>query len=82
MYRIKLEKVEELKAGRKNVYFETLTGYSRQYLSDIFTQKRNIDKEAVQKIVVPLCKDSVKLNEKLNKEGIEKIINYFFKEVL
>lgn len=81
MYRIRLEKVEELKAGRKNVYLEKITSYSRQYLSDIFTQKRNIDEKATTKIVELICKDSTKLNEKLNKQGIEKMVKYFFEEI-
>ena len=81
MYRIRLDKVEELKAGRTIVYLEGITGYTRQYLSEAFTGKRNLPEKSITKILIPICNESVKLKERLDKEGIEKIIDYFFQTI-
>lgn len=81
MYRIKLNKLDELKEGKTNIYLESKIGYTRQYLSEIFTGKRIIDKETAVKILDPICSESVKLKDKLDKKGIDKVLKYFFEEI-
>lgn len=80
-YAIKLNKAEELKAGRTNNYIAKLACFSRQYTSEIFVRKRLINKKTAEKIIKSVCNDVVSLKEKLNKEGIDKLIDYFFEKV-
>jgi len=79
-FMIRPEKVDELKAGRTNIYLEDLIGFSRQYISEIFMGKRIIDRKAVKKILIPTCSEHVKLNAMLQKD-LDKTINYFFKKI-
>lgn len=81
MYRIKLDKIEELKEGKTGVYLESKIGYTRQYLSEIFSGRRVVDKETIEKILKPICAESVKLKEKLERGGMDKLIEYFFNKI-
>ena len=81
MYKIKQEKKKELLSGRTMVYIAEITGYTRVYINEVFLGARNIKEETVKKILEAICNDSVKLNQKLNKEGIEKVLKYFFEKV-
>ena len=78
MYRIKLDKVEELRNGRTNIYLAEITGFTREYISNIMTGKRNMTEKGLKRFLIPVCQEIVKLNEKLNNEGYEKIVEYFF----
>ena len=78
MYRIKLDKVEELKSGRTNIYLSELTGFTREYVSNIMTGKRNMETRGLKRFLIPVCQEITKLNEKLNNEGYEKVVEYFF----
>ena len=81
MYRIKSEKVEELKEGKTIVYLSKIIGYSRPYLNDVFTGKMLIEKEKVSKILLSISKESYKLNKKIAKNGVDITIDYFFKKI-
>lgn len=80
-YIIISEKLLELKEGKTDVYLSTITPYTRQYLNEIFKGKRCPDKKTLIKILEPMISESVKLKEKYEKYGINKFINYFFKEI-
>ena len=77
-YRIKLDKVKELRNGRTNIYISQITGYAREYVSNILTGKRNLEDNGVKKFLIPVCEDVTKLKERLDKEGLDKTIKYFF----
>lgn len=78
MYRIKLDKVEELRRGRTYIYLAELTGYTREYVSNIMTGKRNLTEKALERFLIPICEDSAKLKEALDTEPYEIIVKYFF----
>lgn len=80
-YIIDLSKTNELKEGKTDVYLSTIIPYTRQYLNEIFTGKRCSDKKTLSKILKPMIAESVKLKDKYEKDGLEKIIDYFFKEI-
>lgn len=80
-YTIRLEKVEELKEGKTEVYLSTITPYSRVYLNEVFKARRNINKEIIIKILEPIIAESVKLKTLYEKNGIDYMVNYFFKEI-
>lgn len=78
MYRIKLYRVEELRRGRTYIYLAELTGYTREYISNIMTGKRNLEENGLRKFLIPICEDSAKLKEILETESFETIVKYFF----
>lgn len=78
---INLDRVEELKSGRTLNYIASLIGFSYQYLSEIFLRKRIISRESAEKIIDSMCKDVVSLKERLNNDGIDNLINYFFNKM-
>lgn len=80
-YKIKTEKVQELKEGKSNVYISKITGYSRQYLSRLFNAKEKFTEKTVLNIFKSLAVESNKLNTMLMKNGTEKTIKYFFEEI-
>jgi len=79
-YKIREEKLNELKEGKMNSYIAQITKYSRQYITYIFKGQIKINAATVIKIIMPLAKESIKLNEMLKSNGIDYMINYFFKE--
>lgn len=79
-YKIRQEKLEELREGKTNSYIAKITNYSRQYITYIFKQQMKINSATTIKLLMPLAKESIKLNKMLNKKGIEYMINYFFEE--
>lgn len=79
-YLIREEKLDELKEGKTNSYIAEKTNYTRQYITYIFKQQIKINDATVIKILRPLAKESVKLSKMLKEEGIDYMINYFFKE--
>lgn len=81
MYTIKKFNLYELKEGKTDVYLSGITGYTRQYLSEIFNGKRNIDRKTVEKILVPIFAESVKLKEKYERFGMDTMIQHFFKKM-
>lgn len=78
MYRIKLDKVDELKNGRSYMYLAKITGYTREYISNIFTGKRILEKRGLEKFLIPVCEEIVRLKIKLDNEGYEEVVKYFF----
>lgn len=80
-YIIRSERLYELKEGKTDVYLSTIIPYSRPHLNDIFTGKRNVDRNAIEKILKPIFAESVKLKEKYEKNGMDEMICYFFKEI-
>lgn len=81
IYTIKKANLYELKEGKTDVYISGITGYTRQYLSEIFNGKRNIDRKTVEKILVPIFAESVKLKEKYERFGMDTMIQHFFKKM-
>ena len=81
MYRIRLENLDELREGKTVLYLSRLTRYARPYLNSIFTGKILIEEETAKKILLPILKESRKLNEKLEKYGTETMIQHFFKKI-
>lgn len=79
-YKIRQEKLEELREGKTNSYIAKTTNYSRQYITYIFKQQIKINSATTIKLLMPLAKESIKLNKMLNEKGIEYMINYFFEE--
>lgn len=80
-YRIRQERVEELKEGRKNTYIADLTNYSRQYLTYIFRGNKEINESAILNLINPLIQQSTKLTKMYEENGLEYMINYFFEKV-
>lgn len=81
MYRIKKDKVEELKEGKKTVYLSNLTGYTRQYLTYIFRGTLFVTKPTAEKLILSVAKESIKINEMVkNANSIDDVIKYFFDE--
>lgn len=78
MYRIKLDKVQELRHGRTNIYLAELTGFTKEYVCHIMSGKRNMEARGLKRFLVPVCQEITSLNEMLNNEGYEKIVEYFF----
>lgn len=81
MYRIKLENLDELREGKTISYLSKLTSYARPYLSTIFSGKILIEYNTAVKILMPILQESRKLNEKLEKYGIETMVQHFFKKI-
>lgn len=79
-YLIRKEKLDELREGKTNSYIAKTTNYSRQYITYIFKQQIKINSATTIKLLMPLAKESIKLNKMLNEKGIEYMINYFFEE--
>lgn len=80
-YVIRQEKVDELKRGRNNFFIESLTTFSRQYISEIFLGKRILDDRALERFLVPICEEVTLLKKQLETDGLEKTKEYFFKKV-
>lgn len=80
-YIIKSEKVYDLKEGKTDTYLSTIIPYTRTYLNEVFKARRNIDKTTAIKILEPICKESVKMKDMYEKNGMDYVINYFFKEL-
>ena len=80
-YIIRKENLYELKEGKTDVYLSSITGYTRQYLSEIFNGKRNIDNKTIEKILKPIFAESVKLKNKYEKFGMDTMIYHFFKKI-
>lgn len=79
-YTIRKEKLDELKEGKTNDYIANLTHYSRQYISYIFNKQIKINDATAIKIIMPLARESIKLNMMIGNHGIDYAINYFFEE--
>lgn len=81
MYRIRKDRVNELKEGKTNVYLEKLTGYTKVYLSNVFRGATFIPKDTAEKIIRELATESIQLHERIEKsKNIEEVIEYFFKK--
>lgn len=80
-YIIKLDKVSELKEGKTDTYLATKIPYSRTYLNEVFKARRNVDKLIAEKILKPICDESVKIKKMYEENGMNYIIDYFFKEL-
>lgn len=81
MYIIRNENLDELKEGKTIKYLATIVGYTRPHLTNIFNGKILIDEKTIRKILIPIFKESLKLNEKYEKYGIETMIKHFFKKI-
>lgn len=79
-YKIKKEKLDELREGKTNSYIAEKTKYSRQYITYIFKQQIKINSATAIKLLMPLAKESIKLNNMLKEKGIDYMIDYFFEE--
>lgn len=79
-YKIRQEKLDELREGKTNSYIAKTTNYSRQYITYIFKQQIKINSATTIKLLMPLAKESIKLNKMLKEKGIDYMINYFFEE--
>lgn len=82
LYRIRSENLEELKEGKTILYLSRLTGYARTYLNSIFTGKMLVEDQTAYKILKPICKESFKLNQKMEKYGMDAMISHFFKKIV
>lgn len=80
-YMIKLDKVSELKEGKTDTYLATIVPYTRTYLNEVFKARRNVDKLTVEKILKPICNESVKLKNMYENNNLDYVIDYFFKEI-
>lgn len=80
-YMIKLDKVSELKEGKTDTYLATIVPYTRTYLNEVFKARRNVDKSTIEKILNPICNESVKLTNMYQSNGLDYVIDYFFKEI-
>lgn len=80
-YKIKTEKVQELKEGKSNVHISEITGYSRQYLSRLFNNKEYFTEKTILNILSSLAIESNRINTMLIKDGMKKTIEYFFEKV-
>lgn len=80
-YKIKANKRVELQNGRTLTYFSKICNYSRQYITYVFNGKCKATKESAEKIIKCIAKDSIKISEKIKKEGLQKTLDYFFEEV-
>ncbi len=79
-YKIRQEKLEELREGKTNSYIAKTTNYSRQYITYIFRGQIKISPGTVINIIKPLANESIKLNRMLKEKGLDYMINYFFEE--
>lgn len=80
-YKIRQERVDELKEGKKNTYIAELTNYSRQYLTYIFKGYQKINETAILNLIRPLIQQSTTLTKMYEENGLEYMINYFFEKV-
>lgn len=80
-YIIRSEKINELKEGKTEMYLATITPFCRGYLNEVFKARRNVDKDNAIKILQPIIAESVKLKTLYDKNGIDYMVNYFFKEI-
>ena len=81
MYKIRKENIEELKEGKTITYLANLTGYTRTYINSIFCGKTLIEEDTAKKILIPIIKESYKLNQKYEKYGIKTMIEHFYKKI-
>lgn len=80
-YKIKIDKRPELQEGRTLQYLANKCKYSRQYITDTFNGKNKITRECAINILKGVADDSIKLAVKLNSEGLENTINYYFDKI-
>ena len=80
-YKIKRNKKEELQEGRTIQYLAQKCKYSRQYLTDVMNGKINITRECAVNIIRGTAEDSINLTIKLNQQGINETLNYFFEKI-
>lgn len=80
-YKIKRNKKEELQEGRTIQYLAQKCKYSRQYLTDALNGKTNITRECAVNIIRGTAEDSINLTIKLNQNGINEMIKYFFDKI-
>jgi len=80
-YKIKRNKKEELQEGRTIQYLAQKCKYSRQYLTDALNGKINITRECAVNIIRGTAEDSINLTIKLNQNGINEMIKYFFDKI-
>lgn len=80
-YVINSEKLSELKEGKTETYLSTITKCTRAFLNDTFKGRRTVDKKSIIKILEPMISESVKLKNMFETNGMDCMINYFFKEI-
>lgn len=80
-YKIKRNKKEELQEGRTIQYLAQKCKYSRQYLTDALNGKINITRECAANIIRGTAEDSINLTIRLNQNGINEMIKYFFDKI-
>lgn len=80
-YRIKEERRKELQDGRTLLYIADLSGYSRQYITYVFNGKMLATKESAIKILRSIADNSLSLTIRINQQGIDEVLNYFFEKM-
>lgn len=78
---IKEGKKSELQEGRTITYLSQQIQIARQYLSSILTGRLPLYETTAKKIIIGCSKQSIKLKEKIEKEGIDNTVKYFFEKV-
>ncbi len=81
MYRIRSENLEELREGKTVTYLAQITGIPRTFLNSVLKGTILIEEDKVKKILIPIFKESLKLNEKYEKYGIDTMIQHFFRKI-
>lgn len=81
MYKIRKDRLEELKEGKSTVYLAKLIGYTRQYLTYIFRGTLFIGRDTAEKLITRLAKESLKINKMVQEaDDINEVIEYFFEK--
>lgn len=83
MYKIKKENKEELIGGRTCKYLAKLCNTSRTHLNYLLTDypKRQFSKKFIERIITNIATESVPVKERLEKDGLEETIKYYFEEI-
>jgi hypothetical protein len=79
-FRLRKNKVADLKEGKTDVYLAPKIGRSRQYLSSVFNCTLSINKSLAIHILETMAKESIKLNKEIGNMGIEKVLFLYFEK--
>lgn len=81
MYRIRKDRLEELKEGKTTVHLASLIGYTRPYLTYAFKGTLFVTDYMAEKIIRGIAQESIRINKMVQEANdIHEVIEYFFEK--
>ena len=79
-FRMRKEKIKELREGKTVSYLAPKIGRSRQYLAPVFSGNLSIPESLAKQIIETIGKESIHINKLIESNGIEKTLFLFFEK--